>query len=413
MTPFLWDNPLDIDSDAGQAALAKAHRAGDRVLCRCRSPHPKMYIATIGGKFIVKRMPDTGPDHAPDCASFLPPEELSGLAQIKGSAISENPDDGSTTLKLGFPLKKNRKSGTIAQGSQSSNGKPMEAKAPERQMTITSLLHFLWHEADLGRWYPAMEGKRWWGVVQYALRSAVAGKHAKGKNLAQVLYVPENFKLERKAEIAARRNSMFRVLRPTGNGPAPLGLLIAEYKGCKPTRTGGRLFMFKHLPDCPFFADKDLADRFDKVFSERLELAEFVQTGHVIVIASFSVAKAGYPVLQEIGMMLVTENWIPFEYLRELEVVTALTEQKRAFQKSLRFNLGADAPIAAAVLTDTPEPVALFVADDPDNTNMIASMAENASEGRFPAWLWIDEEPMQDFPEPRSQTASVKGDHMR
>ncbi len=31
----------------------------------------------------------------------------------------------------------------------------------------------------------------------------------------------------------------------------------------------------------------------------------------------------------------------------------------------------------------------------------------------LPAWLWIDEEPMQDFPEGRSQTAFVKGDHMR
>ncbi len=413
MSLHLCNGNLIVDSEAGQAALAKAHRAGDRVECRCRSPHPEMYIAAIGGKFIVKRMPDTGSDHAPDCPSFLPPEELSGLAQIKGTAISEDPDDGSTTLKLGFPLKKNRKSGTIAERSQNPDGKPVEAKAPERQMTITSLLHFLWHEADLDRWYPAMEGKRWWGVVQNALRRAVAGKHAKGRNLAQVLYVPESFKLEHKAEIAARRSSIFRVLRPTGSGPTPFGLLIAEYKTCKPTSTGGRQFMFKHLPDCPFFADADLADRFDKVFSERLQLAEFVQTGHVIVITSFSLAKAGYPVLHEIGMMLVTENWIPFEYLRELEVVTALTEQKRAFQKSLRFNLGVEAPIASVVLTDTPEPVALFVADDPDNTNMIAALAENASEGRFPAWLWIDEEPMQDFPERRSQTAFVEGDHMR
>ena len=111
--------------------------------------------------------------------------------------------------------------------------------------------------------------------------------------------------------------------------------------------------------------------------------------------------------------MLVTENWIPFEHLRELEVVTALTEQKRAFQKSMRFNLGTKTPIASAVLTDMPEPVALFVAEDPDDTNVVAAMLEAASEGRFPAWLWIDDEPMQAFPDRRHKTVFVEGDPMR
>ena len=395
MTLFLNNQPLDVDTDTGQQALTAAHTLRARVECRCRIPAPEMYIAATAGKFIVKRMPGTGPDHAVDCPAFLPPEELSGLAQVKDAAITEDPDDGTTTLKLGFPMRKNSKA---RPAPEMTGGKATEAKVAPRKLTITSVLHFLWHEADLGKWYPAMDGKRYWGVVHAALRRAGAGKVVKGQDLSRILYVPEYFKADRKAEIASRRNRIFANLRPVGRGATPFGLVVAEFKGTEPTAHGAR-FRFKHAPDCPFFADADLHKKFEKVFADKLGLLEAMGQGHAIVIASFSIAKAGYPVLQEIGMMLVTDNWIPFEGLRELEVLSVLTEQKRAFQKQLRFNLLADAPIASAVLLDTAEPVALFVADNPDDADALAQLHNAADEGRYASWCWFDDDPMQAFPD--------------
>nr|WP_174822607.1 DUF1173 family protein [Ruegeria atlantica] len=395
-----------VESEAGQAKLARAHRTGVRVQCCCRSPHPEMYIAAVCGRFVVKRMPGTGPDHTPDCASFLPPEELSGLAQVQGTAVSENPEDGSTSLRLGFPLKKIR---TSRPAPEATGKKPAEAAAPPRKLTITSLLNYLWHEAGLDRWYPAMEGKRWWGVVQHALIRAAAGKEAKGHNLSHILYVPDPFKPEHKARNAERRTALFRRLKPATAGRAlPLGLVIAEYKGHEATPFGAKAFL-KHMPDCAFFMDKDLARRFEAVFEDKLLTAQHIEGCHPIVIASFSVAKAGYPVLHEIGMMLVTANWLPFDHPRELDLLSALTGQRRAFIKSQRFNLDTNAPVASAVLTDTSEPVALFVAEDPDRTETVAALADVANGSRFPAWLWLDDPPMPPFPDRLDRTASMKG----
>ena len=336
------------------------------------------------------------------CPSFLPPEELSGLAQIQASAITEDPDDGTTTLKLGFPLRKNSKSRTAP---EQTGAKPTVAKPAPRKLTITSVLHFLWHEADLGKWYPAMRGKRYWGVIHTALRRAASGKIVKGQDLARILYVPEYFKAGDKSEIAARRNRVFANLRPAGRGAIPFGLVIAEYKGMEPTAHGAR-FIFKHVPDCAYFADADLAEKFDKVFGEQLLLLEAMGSGHAILIASFSIAKAGYPVLHEIGMMLVTDNWIPFEGLRELEVLNALTEQSRAFQKQMRFNLPVDAPIASVVLLDTTDPIAVFVADNPDDAGALALLTTASVDGRYPSWCWFDDGPMRPFPDRGASSSS-------
>ena len=394
MTLILQGQVLSLDTEAGQRRLSQAHGAGIRVECRCRVPAPELYIAATVTKFIVKRMPGTGPDHAMTCPLYLPPEELSGLAQVQASAIVENPDDGTTTLRLGFPLRKN---GKPTSAPERTDTEPTEAKPASRKLTLTSLLHFLWHDADLNKWYPAMEGRRFWGVVQSALARAAADKIVKGQDLSRILYVPEYFKPDRKAEIASHRNQLFANLRPTSSKATPCGLVIAEFKSVEPTAHGAR-FLFKHAPDCAFFADSELAERFERIFGERLQTLEAIGSGHAIVIASFSIAKAGYPVLQEIGMMLVSQNWIPFETLRELDLLSALTSESRAFQKQMRFNLAKDAPIASAVLPDTSTPVALLCAYNDTYVKYINDLTESADEHRFDVWQWIDGDPMPAFP---------------
>jgi hypothetical protein len=104
MTYLHSRNVVDPDTQNGQSQIAHIHAARGRLLCSCRHPHPEMYIALHQGKFQIKRMPDTGAFHAPDCASYDPPEELSGLGQVQGSAIEEDVDSGNTLLKLDFPL---------------------------------------------------------------------------------------------------------------------------------------------------------------------------------------------------------------------------------------------------------------------------------------------------------------------
>ena len=180
-------------------------------------------------------MPDTGPDHAPSCNSFLPPDELSGLSQVYGTAFQENPDDGTTLLRLGFPLSIRGK----GKGPPPSITQASEVKSPDRKLTLTSLLHFLWHEADLTKWYPRMAGKRSWWVIRRELKDAAVNKIAKQQAFDTRLFVPENFRIDYKEEIAARRNSFFKHLGQQSKTSTALGILVAEYKIYEETPLGG------------------------------------------------------------------------------------------------------------------------------------------------------------------------------
>ena len=65
-----------------------------------------MYIARVGDQYIVKRMPLSGGGHDPACPSYEPPDELSGLGVLMGSAIQVDPQSGLSALKVGFSLTK-------------------------------------------------------------------------------------------------------------------------------------------------------------------------------------------------------------------------------------------------------------------------------------------------------------------
>ena len=80
-----------------QQLLAAAHTDRVRPLCMCRPDGVAMYVAKIGpDKYVIKRMPDSGLEHSHRCGSYRPPEELSGLGQVRGSAITEEADIGLT-----------------------------------------------------------------------------------------------------------------------------------------------------------------------------------------------------------------------------------------------------------------------------------------------------------------------------
>src|SRR6266542_2024294 len=87
--------------------LATIYDSDQRPLCLCRgTPGIEMYVAHVGDHYIIKRMPYSGVEHAPDCISYDPPLELTGLGEVLGSAIQENAETGTTTLKFDFSLSK-------------------------------------------------------------------------------------------------------------------------------------------------------------------------------------------------------------------------------------------------------------------------------------------------------------------
>lgn len=97
-------------ADVAQRLLGAAHAARVRPMCLCTAGGVAMYIARMAPeRYIIKRMPDTGMLHAPNCPSYPPPEVLSGLGQVLQGAIEESVDTGLTMLRLGFRMARNQK----------------------------------------------------------------------------------------------------------------------------------------------------------------------------------------------------------------------------------------------------------------------------------------------------------------
>lgn len=389
---FIADVEIDPDTDAGQERLGLAHRKSERVVCACSGARPQMYIAKINGAYFLKRMPDTGFEHAADCVSFMPPDALTGRAGLQGSAIEEHPDDGTTLLRLGFSLSK----GAGRAAPPPSDGQPAtEVKTTPKKLTLTSLLHYLWEEAGLCKWAPGLEGKRHWGVVQRRLNETALSKIAKSLPLADRLFVPEPYRHNEKAEIAARRAATFRRMSAKPNS---YGLLIAEYKSHEPTRIGAR-FTFKHLPDQPFFADAAFLSRFETVSAGTMALADMIPDSHVMVIATFQFTEQGYPVLSELGLMPVTDRWLPFDHINDATLIDAMCDAKRSFIKSLRYNMGHDAPLAAMMTTDLDQAVLMFIAHGVSHTRSEDNTAFESGSHGLRSWIWPEDTAMPALPD--------------
>jgi len=367
-----------------EATLATAHAAKERPLCLCRDPGIPMYVASLANRHLIKRMPNTGSQHSPDCESFEPPPELSGLGEVSGTAIVEDADTGATSLKLDFSLTKTAgRVAPVACGREADT-----VRTDGTKLTLRGLLHYLWEEASLNRWTPAMEGKRRWYVVRKALLAAACSKSAKGQALGARLFVPETFSMENQQDIERRRTDSLSQLYACTSKKRELMLLVGEVKAVNPARYGFKV-VIKHLPDLSFTLDEQLARRMEKRFKDELALWNADESTHLVVIATFGIGPAGMLAIEEMAFMLTSANWIPIEGVHDLQLVSGLTQAGRRFTRGLRYNLASDRPVATAVTTDTrPNPVAMYVVAPGATDAHTAALMALIDESIFPSWVW-------------------------
>ena len=350
----------EVSLDAGdfEATLARAHAAHDRPLCLCCSSGVPMYVASFGDRHILKRMPETGPQHDPSCDSYEAPYELSGFGHVAGSAIQENAEDGVTVLKLDFSLSK---TGAKAASDPGQGGDAGSVKTDGSKLSLRALLHYLWDQAEFNRWRPGMTGKRNWAVIRKFLDEAADGKTAKGKPLSDILFIPETFRSEREAEITQRRAAFMNRVAAAEGKRRLLLMLIGEVKEIAPARFGHRMVV-KHVPKFPFMLNDDVHRRMTAKFADELSLWGAMPEAHLIAIATFGLGPTGVASIETIALMIVTENWIPFENSYDAALLDALTRGRASYLKGLRYNLPADRPLASVVLReDDAAPVAMYV----------------------------------------------------
>lgn len=343
-----------------QIALAQAYTNHVRPLCMCVGHGIEMYIARVGEKYIIKRMPSTGIKHSMHCESYEPPAELSGSGQLLGSAIKDDIETGVTDLRFDFSLSK-----SPGRAKAAGNVDPKKtAKSEGTKLTLRGLLHYLWEEAGFNRFTPAMKNKRNWNVIRKYLMEALSNKQAKNDPLSSYIFVPEPFVLDRKAEIDARRLHWFTQKHTSVQSDTKsthLNIVIAPYKLFEQTRFGHRLTL-KHLPDMPFVVNDELYRRFYKRFATERMLVETYENLQGIVIATFVHSTMKPCVVEEMAMIVVDSHFVPLENKLEAELLERAIKEERRILKPLRYNLSELKPMPALILSDTEDsPTAIYI----------------------------------------------------
>lgn len=379
------DTTLEPTSPFFQAALEDARGAKLNPACLCTPAGALMYIIKFNGVHYIKRMPNTGPQHDVACEHYDPPPELSGLGEVMGTAIKEDVESGTTALRFNFALSKapGRAPPVASDKEQDS------VKTESSKLTLTSLLHYLWDGAGLTHWQSGWTARRSWGGVQRQLLIAALGKQAKGLPLAEMLYIPAAFFVEKKDELAQQRNAFIARLQQSDSPRARrLGVVIAEVKALEAARYGYKL-VFKHVPDYSFMLSEDALKLVKKRFQNELGLWEAFETTHLVAIATFEVDATGLARIEEIAVMITTETWIPFVDLHEKNLLDRLVADGRHFIKGLRYNMSAKRPLASVELTDTkPAPTVMFVVPANANEDYKTALQELTDKSRFTPWVW-------------------------
>lgn len=383
----LGSDPIDPHTAAGQALLEEAYRTHQRPRCECTPDGVPMYLSRVGARLIVKRMPDTGAAHAPACPSYAP-EDLSGIGHVLGSAVRVDPASGQAVLRLGFRLSMGERA---APESNDATTPPGSVSSPGQRLSLRAVLDYLWHEADLVAWSPGMAGKRHWGVVSWHLRQAAQTARAKGHPLAERLYLPEPFRLERKAELAARRLAAWQGAAPRPGRVQQLMILIGEVKAIEPARYGHKLVV-KHLPDAPLFLDGDLHRRMLRRFARELDMWTADEASHLIIGATFTVGRGGSATAQEVALMPTTSTWLPYDDPYSKLLLESLVDRHRRFRACPRFALSPTVQLPTAILTDTVAATPLHIgAGEPPTP-------EDTSPEPSQPWTWNTAEQLPPLP---------------
>ncbi|WP_082568181.1 DUF1173 domain-containing protein [Pelomonas sp. Root1217] len=372
-----------VDSREFANVVAQAQACRRRLRCMCQAGGVEMYVARLApaqGGYIVKRMPDTGWRHATHCPSYAPPAATSGLGQLLGSAILEDPANGVTTLKLGFAL--SRMQGRVV--APTSEGSGTSVRSDGATLSLRGLLHYLWDQAELARWHPDLAGKRSWGVVRSHLLEAAGQLVARRELLVSRLYIPEPFSVDQREALYARRLAAWSCAAAERAGCAALMLLIAEVKEIVPARYGFKAVV-KHLPDQAFMIDESLYRRLGRAFETELALWATGEDVHMIMIATFGVS-GGVPSVQELCLMPVTRQWLPVDDGFGKQLVDKLVAQRRAFTRSLPYELPAKVQRAFAVLSDCGNLPATLSIVRGDQAPPDAGAAD--TDAVAPGWLW-------------------------
>uniref|UniRef100_UPI00313EFC57 DUF1173 family protein n=1 Tax=Mesorhizobium sp. 131-3-5 TaxID=2744520 RepID=UPI00313EFC57 len=200
--------------------------------------------------------------------------------------------------------------------------------------------------------------------------------------------MPEPFRSADKIAIEQRRGQALAPALPPKSGPRKLMILVGEVKEFSPAR-GGHKLIVKHMPGFVFLLDESLHRRLQTRFETKMALWSADEASHLVAIATFGLTPAVLAVIEEMAIMVVAENWVPYESAYEKKLVDALARTRKRSMKGLRYNLPLDRPTATAILQTQPRPVGLHIVPPSSDGTYEETLSELiASRPEFDSWIW-------------------------
>lgn len=369
-----------------KATLTKAHRGGT-VSCACPGKGSKLLAVRHydSDSFCLARYPLTGGEHGNDCRFYAPDLEKSGMSGYQKGVIEDGPN-GTIKIRLEIGLKKKEPSNQDIQPAPAPP--PTGARNSKPAMRLLGLLNYLWDEADLNSWWPAMKGKRDLGRINLWLDEAASNITAAKVKLNSVLLLADHkpdgqwaTKNRQRVDAAQKANTRL--------------LAIVPLAGYNPERdkemaSALKIVGFHGIPILDMHPG--LWGRACKRFPRAI--AAWQSNQRIMAIAELDLKKDGkYANVVDIALMPVTSNWIPFDSMYELMIADKLTNEERGFLKPLRFDADEDIVFPDFILRDTGADTPLEVfgrSDESYETRKAVKMAYYQKEFGTDLWWYWD-----------------------
>lgn len=382
--------------------LTMAH-AKAVVRCLCPGAGEKrlsIHSRSNSDNFHLARFPYSGPDHSEDCIYYGTDPNESGLGAYKRGVVEEL-DDGSVKIKLKVGLQQRL---TKAPEESESPGAPKpntgtKSRTSKSSMTLLGLLHYLWTQAGLNTWTPAMQGKRTLGVVHHHLMriamTTYAGRVKLSQNLLIGTPVAEGSqpKLNQaKAHAAADERRRLVVIAPLARHKE--GMEHAE------------IVPISGFHGIPYL---NLSEELRATVQQRYsrEMNAWIDANPIITVIQTNPPKRTGAHLQadviDMALMWMTKDWIPVDSGFESLIAEKLVAENRKFEKPLRFD-SEDAVFPDFWLKDRGAPVPMEVwgmatpAYQARKQEKIAHYDQTYGPGNWWSWNGAAGDPVPEFP---------------
>lgn len=345
-------SPERQNSPSMQNRLHEAYGVDGYALCQCNTQHGGLRLAIkyINHKYHLAKYAHTGSEHADNCSFYSRRNKDGGQQGYSEGVIKEKPN-GRLQIKLAYSLQSKDTSPSdihdvlpVAPAQRSMQGQP--------NMSILGVLHLLWESAGLNLWHPGMEGKRTTGLVSYRLNEQANTIDAGRTCLSDVLLLPaERPKATtaltneaRTLQAIQQKNRMVAIAElgayTEERASNPGKLWVKDYHGMPHLNINTAMWL-KSLKRFPAAAAGWKAGQ--RVMAIALTNVPFLSKSNI----------TGANILQ-LGLMLVSDRYIPLDSSYEHHLESRLHAEERHFIKPLRYDAALDEFLPDFCLIDVP-----------------------------------------------------------